>query len=197
MTGGYLPTENEIEIIRAETREVLEKWPYPATLSDFSWRAIGQNMHNIRIHNLTPKEAGMADKFHPRILEILFNDKLIRNDDTRGKLLENRMRDFLKTIILNFKYEQRNRTKEKWYIDHVKSLMQNDLFRELWVETDMRDRANAVIGKFATKSFIYPKDTSKMLHFFLFVVPVLKDPRFEIEFLIPQDKETYNFYTSK
>jgi len=44
---------------------------------------------------------------------------------------------------------------------------------------------------------VNPKNHKAFLHFFLFVIPVLKDPRFEMELLVPQDKETHTFYTSK
>src|SRR6185369_6715626 len=65
LIGGYIPTEEEIVKIKKETKEILDNWPYPATLSDFSWRSISQNKHNARVYSLTPKEEEMIDRFHP------------------------------------------------------------------------------------------------------------------------------------
>src|SRR5258708_30374415 len=56
LTGGYLPTDEEIEKIKQETHNVLEEWLYPATLSDFSWRAITSNHHHTNIYNIGLEE---------------------------------------------------------------------------------------------------------------------------------------------
>ncbi len=196
LTGGYLPTNEEIEKIREETKQILEDWPYPGTVLDFSWRAISQNRHNAQIYQVNSEQEKMIHDSCPRVLDILCNMHP-PSESKKGGKLEAGWRQFLKSAILNFKYEQRNRTKDKWYIDHVRALMQNDLFRELWVEVDMRDALKGIVGKSTTKTLLNPLDKSKVLNFYLFVVPVLKDPRFELELLVPRDQETYRFYSQK
>lgn len=196
LTGGYLPTEEEIKRIREETRQILENWPYPATLSDFSWRAIAHNKHHSNIYGISADEVKMLERFTPRVLDIFFNfvpRKLSLEADSKNKLYWG---EFLKMLIINFKYEQRHRTKEKWYIVHIKELMKNDLFREIWVETDIRDKLEGVIGKFIpTTSVFLGQDKDNLLNFYLFSTPVLKDPRFEIQFLVPKDAETFSIFS--
>lgn len=72
--------------------------------------------------------------------------------------------------------------------------MTEEIFRKLWVETKARDEDQVVLGKYSIKHFTNPSDPTKMLHFYIFVVPVLQDPRFEVELHVPVDQETYNYY---
>lgn len=193
LTSGYLPTDDEVEKIRLQTDKFLKNWPYPALLIDFSWRLININKHFARVHNIKIDEHKPFYKSNIRVLDLLFDKKLGKNEILL-KLDSEKIQEFLKLVILNFKYEQRNRTKEKWYIDHIKSLMNNHLFSKLWVETDVKSGFTNVISKFALKSFIYPNHKDKLLNFYMFIVPVLTDPRFEMELLVPMDLETYQYY---
>lgn len=193
LNGGFLPTEEEIDGIRTDTVNTLAEWPYPAFVLDFSWRMIIPNKEVIQIYRLTDNDESNILKYHPRILDILFDPTFRQNKLLEGSGAEN-WQKFLKMAILNFKYEQRHRTKEKWYIDHVRGLMKNDLFRELWVSTDIRDKLKGVVGKFTPKDVLHPTDDNRILRFFRFSAPVLKDPRFEIDYLIPRDLETYSYY---
>lgn len=72
--------------------------------------------------------------------------------------------------------------------------MENQLFREIWSTTEMSYQATNVVNKFAIESIVSPLDQNKLLNFYLFVVPVLKDPRFEIEFMVPMDAETHDYF---
>lgn len=195
LTGGYIPTEEEIEQIRKETNPIIEQWPYPAFVFDFSWRILSHNKHNSHIYKMSEEDNKMLEKYHPRILDILFDPNFRQNKMLKTSEAENWI-DFLRISILNFKYEQRHRTKEKWYIDHVKNLMRNDFFRELWVETDVREKIMGMVGKFTPKNIIHPDDENKLLHFFRFSAPMLKDPRIELYYLIPRDSKTYDYYQS-
>ncbi len=195
LTGGYLPTEEEIEEIREETKQILEEWPYPSYIFDYSWRIIMANKQVISIYKVSPDVEKAMYKHHPRVLDMLFDSNFRQNKLLNGEGAEN-WKSFLKIAILNFKYEQKRRTREKWYIDHIKELMKNNLFRELWVDIDTRDKLKGIVGKFTPKDVIHPKNNGQFLRFFRFSAPILKDPRFEIEYLIPRDLETYKYYNT-
>ena len=193
LTGSYLPTEQEIEKITTETQSLLDQCPFPATIMDFSWRYINQNEYNAKAHNLNNNQIQMMKKYHPRVLDILFNQVSHELNPSQSNAAP-KWRAFLKTVILNFKYEQRHRTKEKWYIEHVRELMKNDIFRELWVETHYRQKLEGIIGKFGQTSLECPEDNKKIINFNLFMLPVLKDPRFEVQIMMPSDLETHKYY---
>src|SRR3990167_9002260 len=56
LSGGYLPTMEEIENVRKDLHNLLYNWPYPATVRDFSWRIIDSNPHIFNYYNI-PKRA--------------------------------------------------------------------------------------------------------------------------------------------
>ena len=189
-TGGYLPTEEEILKIREKTDKTLKEWLYPACLMDFSWRLIDGNRQIGELFLLSPEMEQDLYKSKVRVLDLLFSQKMQHDQPIAQKYVF----PFLKETIMEFKYEHKQRTKEKWYIEHIKRLMENDLFRKLWSESIVDTETNVVLGKYAVKHFINPKDSKKILRFHLFVVPVLQDPRFSLELHVPMDIETYNYY---
>jgi len=193
LAGNYLPTEQEIAYIKEKSKDFIDKWPYPANLLDFSWRSILENERMFNVHNVPPNLAKFIIENHSHVLDILFNPDLPsnKNMDYENK---NLWKQFLKYLILQFRYEQSNRTQEKWYIDHIKNMMKNDLFKSLWIESQSMTMQDALVGKFAINNIPHPEDPNKLLNFYLFVVPVLEDPRFEITMLVPSDVETYRFY---
>src|SRR3989338_10119232 len=38
LTGGYLPTDEEVENLRARIKTMVDQWQYPASVMDFTWR---------------------------------------------------------------------------------------------------------------------------------------------------------------
>lgn len=195
LTGGYLPTEEEILKVRESVKATLSEWPYPAGMIDFSWRLIDGNEHISTLFHLPKAALKNLPKANTRVLELIFNESLQKTKLT--DLNNPGMVQFMRSVLMEFKYEQRHRTKDKWYIDHVRKLMNYDIFRTLWVETKARDEENVVLGKYSTKTFTNPNDPSKLLRFYIFVVPVLQDPRFEVELHTPIDLDTFAFYQSE
>lgn len=193
LVGGYLPTEEEIKKIRQKTNQFLNSRPHPATILDFSWRVISQNKANADVYQTGSVMNKRILKEHLRVLEIIFNPDLMQNKILKGEDLK-KWHMFLSEIVMQFKNEQRNRVKEKWFVSFLKSLLQNDLFRKIWTETQEISQTKLLVGKSATKQIAHPKNPKKMLSFYLFVVPILDDPRFEMEMLIPKDKETFEYY---
>lgn len=195
-TGGYLPTEEEIVKIKQKTQSILDNWPYPAAVLDFSWRVINQNKANMEVYQTSSKMNEEIFKNHTRVIEILFNPNLKQHKLLKGQELV-RWHTFLTLIIVQFNYEQRIRAKEKWYISHIKEMLKNDLFRKLWTESQTVPHPEIIVGKFATKTIAHPKNPHQVLNFYLFVIPILDDPRFEMEFLVPMDINTYQYYKSR
>lgn len=192
LTGGYLPNETEIIKVKEAVNKTLQEWPYPAGMIDFSWRLIDGNDHINDLFHLPPGIKKNIYKSEVRVLDLIFNDSLQK---TKLNDIENpKMVMFMRSVLMEFKYEQRHRTKEKWYIEHIRKLMNYEIFRTLWVQTKARDEENIILGKYSTKTFQNPQDPSKLLRFYIFVVPVLQDPRFEVELHTPIDLETYRFY---
>lgn len=198
LTGGYLPTEDEIIKFRQEIDPLLDKLEYPISIMDFSWRIIYLNKAVVKLHLLDSQMEKQIKESHPRILNIVLTSI---NDDSQPQTeinpdLLHAQYNFLKDLIFKFKYEQRYRTKEKWYITHLRELMDNELFRKLWMETNIKNELDGVIGKYSERSFIDPNDKNKILNFNLFVLPVLKDPRFELTMFVPKDVETHRHYAA-
>jgi len=193
LTGGYLPTAKEIKRVVQETEPIRQGWPYPCTLYDFTWRIIKKNAQNIRVYQLSEDLINKIDKNHLRILDQIFllpieNYKILEDKNPK------KFHAFLRTVVSQFKYEHSHRTNEKWYIEHIKKLMDSKLFREIWSTINIKFTGNDVVNKFAIEIIVNPEDSRKLLNFYLFVVPVIKDPRFEIELMVPADLETYQFF---
>lgn len=193
LAGGYLPTEEEILNIRKKTDKLLKEWPYPANILDFSWRVISQNEATNKVYQVDSKMEKKIIKEHLRVLEIVFHPDLMQNKILEGKDLEE-WHKFLTSIVIQFQYEQRNRTKERWFIANMKEMLKNDLFRSIWREAEVASYPDLVVGKFALKYVANPDNPKKMLNFYLYVVPVLEDLRFEMEMLVPMDSETYQYF---
>src|SRR3989344_6887474 len=47
LTGGYMPTDEEVEDIRNKVKKTLDEWKYPAVVLDFTWRIVSQNREMI------------------------------------------------------------------------------------------------------------------------------------------------------
>lgn len=193
LTGGYLPTEEEIRVIREKTKKTLHQWPYPAGMIDFSWRLISGNNHMMELYSVPTTVEKDLPIANMRVFDLLFSSELPKKKNGSNEYDLDFLR-LLKQAIIEFKYEQKNRKKEKWYIEHIKKLMDNEFFRQLWVETSITKESDVLLSKYATKRFINPKDFQKMLNFYLFRVPIFQDPRFEMELEVPMDLETYSYY---
>lgn len=193
LTGSYLPTEEEINNIRQKLQPMTDNWPYPAAVYDFSWRVISHNRHNAYLYQITHQMEKVIFESQTRVLDILFNSQLQQNS-LLATDKSNELKLFLQHVVYNFKYEQRHRTKEKWYIEHVKNLLNNEVFRHIWTEINLNPQTESIVGKYAEKAIINPQKSNEFLQFHMFITPVLIDPRFEIELLVPKDLETYMFY---
>jgi len=198
LVGGFLPTDVEINQVRKKTNALLIGWKYPVGVRDFSWRIIHSNNLMIKFHNINVKQHEFIVKNCPSVIETTFDaeynlNKKLSKDNINNK---ERMR-FLTTMLKDFKYHQRNRTRDRWFIDFVKKMMNNPLFRETWMKTDGVVNPDLdLITNFALKITPSPTKQNDFLSTFVIITPYREDPRFEIEFHIPADAKTFKYFDS-
>ncbi len=191
LVGNYLPTWEEIEIIRKKVQPIIDEWPYAAVLIDFSWRVLLVNEKKAKIFHLREKEHNEMLIKMPRIIEVLFHPYYVANVGLKGKELEE-WYNWLVELLVHFRYAQQNRTKENWYIELISNMMDNKLFSEMWKKSYNLQMFK--VAKHGKKVLIHPHDKNKRLLLYFSVVPLLSDPRFEIEFCTPVDSETFNYF---
>ena len=189
-TGNYLPTEEEISKIREKVDPLIRKWPYPIIVYDFSWRVVHINKISSYIYQFDQIMGEKISESLPNILEVIFHPN---NHYLKGMKLT-QLHNFLMTIILQFKSIQRTRTKGTWYINLIRKMMNDDLFRRLWKESDKVQEEEKPIDIYERLSVIHNGNAIEPLNFHFFSLPLLKDRRFYIEYYIPADMETMRYF---
>ncbi|OGC51094.1 hypothetical protein A2982_02390 [candidate division WWE3 bacterium RIFCSPLOWO2_01_FULL_39_13] len=196
LIGNYLPTQEEIEKIRKEVNPIINNWPYPAYVLDFSWRFLAWNERTSWVYEITEKAKPQIIKNMNRTIEMVFNPQFIQNRLLDGKELEKWHESLLQKLIL-FKFNQQARTKELWYRDFISQMMDNELFTHLWPKARL-SKEIAELDKYERKSIVNIRNTKSRLEFHIFKVPLLLDPRFEIDFHVPTNQNTHaQFKNSK
>ncbi len=193
LVGNYLPSQEEIESIREKVKPVLNNWQYPAVLLDFSWRIIDQNYPNVRMYQLDQNLIDYIKNQKPTVLEIIFNNKFLANKYFKGEELRE-WKLWLNKVIINYRFSNQSRNKESWYIERLRNLMKNKLFLEIWSNLDYNSISDVVVTKHGTKFFINPEDNRKRFKMHFFIVPLLEDPRFEIEYYTPADDISHKYF---
>ena len=193
LIGNYLPTKEELEQTRKENEAYLETWPYPAILYDFCWRIILLNKSALRMLSMNKKDKKKAYEVAPSALELVFDPKYVQNQYLKGDEVKVWHTNLFR-FLTHFKNFQKSIIRDKWYMATMKKMMNNDLFRELWTKVQ-NSEVNFITTRFGKKIFVSPEDRNKRLKFNIFVVPLMKDPRFELEFFNPADTETADFFT--
>lgn len=192
LEGNYLPTQQEIDQIRKENEAYLEEWPYPAVLYDFCWRLILINKKTMRLLGMNEKDRQKMYEITPSAIEIVFDEKYVQNKYLKGEEKEVWHANLLRFLV-HYKNLQKSIVRDKWYLAMMKRMMDIDLFRELWKKAQSPD-IDFVTTRFGRKIFVSPEDHNKRLKFNIFVVPLMKDPRFELEFFNPADTETADYF---
>lgn len=194
-TGGYLPTDEEIAVFRDKIRQKIDGWPYPASAMDFSWRVVCDNQVLYSMYHISKKQADAIKKEKLHILKIVFNPEFILNHPKNDEGKKRRYA-FLIRMLLHFQYAQRARTREKWYQNLIKHMMNNNLFKMLWSESQNHTSDSYDVSNYAPKFGIPAKDGG-VLNLYMFLVPILKDPRFTVEFYVPADRETFEYFNKQ
>jgi transcriptional regulator with XRE-family HTH domain len=182
LTGGYLPTDEEItQVIKVFGKKIMD-WPYPAYLMDFSWRILLINQPTVDVFNF-PKELLLktALKIKPNLLEITIRDwhiEIFKGDDKKT------LKPLAQTLVAQFKTEQLGRENEKWYNQLIGNLSKNSTFRNLWNTIDAGDYHKKLF-EYEYKLVKWPN--SKTITYHVFDSKLVSDRRF-IVVLYLQDK---------
>lgn len=188
--GGYLPTKEEIKQVRQKMGQVIDSWPYPASMRDYLWRIVYTNKSLYKLFKIPLKRQVEMEKNCPWVIEEIFKPGFVLNKINTPKEWKKRKEHLLRTLV-HFQYKQKAWSREKWYLDLIKRMMENELFRELWPLAQNHAADPSDIFHFGQKSI--PCE-GKMLNFRFFIVPVFRDPRFMVEFFVPSDLKTHQYF---
>ena len=130
------------------------------------------------------------------IIEILFDKNYAQNKIVKGKKDYEAWSNHLTSVLAQFMHVQRHRTKEKWYQDLIKGMMNSDLFRIHWEKAQAVSQLSEATNYFQ-ETDVVPADTKLHLTFNLFTIPVQTDLRFEVEFYTPANLETFKYFEKK
>ncbi len=192
--GGYLPTKEEIENMRKEVRSLLDQWPYPAYLLDFAWRMIVWNKQAGKIYQITGSVAEKVLTEIPSSLEITFSPEFMQNKYLSGKEEIQRWHNVLLAKLVRFRLLHKGRTSEKWYQDFMSRMMKNELFANLWQKAQHASQEHG-IANYESKGLVDVSNIKRRFEFHILRSPLLQDMRFEINYHIPGDTETFVYFT--
>jgi|SRR3989344_642241 len=197
LTGGYLPSDEEITKVIEIVKEKIDSWPYPAYLIDFSWRLLACNGATVKAFHFQPTLQENLIKIKPNLLEFPFLPKemlpveIFKGEDNKH------IKPFSIAQIAQFKIEQIMRTNEKWYRDLIKKMMKNNEFKRLWMEVtpelyqkDLLDyEYKEIKGKW--------RERGEILRYHLLTSRLIFDVRFQIILYFPIEKATQKFFIKK
>ncbi len=192
LAGNYLPTNNEVQEARKVWGIIIHKWQYPAIIYDFSWRVIDMNKKALDVYIIPEKFVQRAKSEYLNRLEIIFDPDFMQNKYLKGTDLEI-WHSFLTKLLFQFQYLQKSRTKEDWFINLIKRMMNNDLFKTIWQRVQF-SQDDSIIQNYGRKKLVHPKDHTKRLDLHIFLEPLMKDPRFYMDLQLPANKETFEYF---
>lgn len=191
LAGGYIPTDSELIEIRAKLNPIINQSKYPINIGDFAWRLLGENEAAKLVHYATKEdELALAEKNDVYTLELTFNT---RYAPSKLLLNTNDQDEFLTSIVSQFLFENKDKKHHKWYISQMKRLMNIPKFREIYTNATAYPQ-DKIILDFATQKVTHRKDPLNILTFNMFNVPIYYDRRIYLEYLIPADSKTFEFY---
>lgn len=187
--GSYVPTDEEIENIIKKVKNKIDKWHYPALLIDFCWRQLYTNDVNMRVFNLPKKWKTIVRKEKPNILEAPFLPKNILKVAIEKGEDEMNLKPFAVAHIATFKAIHQRFQHEPWYKKLIQYLMKYPEFRKLWPKVEPYDYEKSLEYEYKELTGIY-EGKKRTLKLHMFVVNVISDPRFDLIFYTPADRNT-------
>jgi len=186
--GSYVPTDEEIESIIKKVKTKIDNWHYPAYLMDFSWRQLYTNNITIDLFKLQQDWKKIERKSKPNVLEAPFLPKNILKITLQKGEDEVNLKPFTIAHIATFKTVNHRFQHELWYKKLIQSLMKYKEFRRLWPIVGP-DYEKSLEYEYKEITGIYDgrKRTFK-LH--MFVIGIINDPRFDLIFYTPADRDT-------
>lgn len=185
IAGNYLPSEKEITSAQKKAHRLLKEWPFPAYVMDYSWRVIYMNQKMYELYEIPAKIQEAIENTQPNLIDLLFQSKF--------SISQLQQEDFLLKVLIEFQYEQKERTKETWYKDLIRRNMRNEMFKDLWVKSQKtRLEYNFTTPILQNVSKMKEK-RRKHLNFYIFPIKISEDPRFHIISLSPANSQTFKY----
>ncbi|MCR4326514.1 MAG: helix-turn-helix domain-containing protein, partial [Candidatus Roizmanbacteria bacterium] len=195
LAGSYIPNQQETDKAIAFVRKQMQTWEYPGSMFDFTWKIFYSNNNMFIMYQITPEERKYIDEACPNLLDVHFNilyPKIQR--DSPNEILPTK--EYLTYILFRFRVQQQRRTREKWYIDLVQKLMDNELFREIWQKTERMDE-QLLGGDYSLRKVPNKQTPQGFLTHHFFATQLIFDPRFYTGWFVPADIETFSHYQTQ
>ena len=186
--GSYLPTDEEIENIIKKVKNKIDNWNYPAYLLDFSWRMLYTNDITAQVFILPKKWKTIVRESKPNILEAPFSKDILKATIEKGDD-ESELKPFAVAHIATFKAVNQRFQNESWYKKLIQHLMKYQEFRKLWVTVIPNVYEKFLRYEYKKINGIY-EGKKRTLKFHMFVVNIINDPRFDLIFYTPADRDT-------
>jgi transcriptional regulator with XRE-family HTH domain len=190
LAGGYLPEKKEIFKIVETIKQTADDWPYPSTIYDFSWRILYENKTTLELVYKNISDHKRVIEYNINVLDLIFNPDFNSQDN---KFTNPQNNTYLKLIVQQFVAEQKNRTHQKWYKDLIGRLMRFDEFAQLYKEANATYDPRSVLG-FMEEILVPISDKGVTLNFYSFNNPLVWDPRVVVEFYVPADDVTREYF---
>lgn len=188
--GNYLPTDEDIEKVIKKVAPIVDSWEFPSSCADYTWRVVYTNQKMFDLFNIPKHEQEKINKLRPNIIDILVNPVTVPEDMD----LNSPEAQSLKEILAYFNYHQKKRKHEKWYQDLLRKHMENPVFGKLWSEVQQESYDLGVTNYVNKRFSIQNNDKLEYFNAHCFVCPVYKDPRFDIEFYLPNGDKSWKYF---
>lgn len=184
LTGGYLPSNEEIKKVITIVKRRIMEWPYPSYLIDFSWRCLLMNKKTVDVFGFPEMMVKNVTMSKPNLLEFAIAPKDIVPVDIFKGDNEDSLKPFLVAQIAQFKIEQNGRENDTWYKQLIAKLAQNNQFIKLWNEIKPTDYHKRLLD-YEYKIVEWPDDKQRKYQFYIFTSRLIFDQRFQIVHYLP------------
>jgi len=193
-SGNYVPSDREIKTVLSDFRKIIDNWPYPAYLIDFTWRFLCCNKQNAYVFHVPEKVRLKLDQIKPNLLEYPFFPKEIFPVTVYKGENESTVKPFTIAQVAQFKIEQYYNLTEPWCKRLVNHMAKYDEFRKIWSEIKVEDYQKRLLDyEFKIVEGEWGGKSNK-LKFHIFTSRVIDDPRFQTVLYIPVDSKTRKFF---
>lgn len=187
LVGGYQPTEEEIEKVRREVEQKVNSWPYPAVLTDFSWRCLMVNQAVVETFGFPKDFISQVPKLKPNLLELVIAPKellpveIFKGDD------EKNLKPFAIAQTAQFKFEQLGREGDGWYKKLIGKLTKDPEFRKIWLNTNSKTYHKKMLD-YEYKIIKWPNRKKPDKRYHVFSSRLISDQRFQVVLYLPANK---------
>lgn len=191
--GNFVPDDQEVHSLVDKTKAYLESWKYPTALYDFTWRFLETNKAGERIFFQKDSDVDKIRREKPNVLEMLFSDRFSQNILLPKSLKKISEEEKLQTLI-QYRTEQRARTKEGFYRAFLKRMAGNKEFIRLWRVSEDSVSLKLTLNYTFDETTITARGKRRALKFHIVNLPIRFDDRFYLEIHFPADISTFQYF---